>query len=142
MKLEHLIKGYKSKEINAELKEKNKPVSILKFTDYIYADCYESEDVVTSVQIISDTKVKDQIQHCTDIIKVIASTIDLQTNLLEDERNVVINSLGLYDGSFVKGKTYITETHIFKAYIMSSVLIVLISENQNDSNIPPSKSTH
>lgn len=141
MKLDHLIKGYSSRGIDVELKEENKPVSILKFTDNIFANCYETENVITSIQIIADTKVKEQLKHCTDIIKILSVTIDLQTNLFEDERNIVIKSLGLYDGTFVEGKNYITETYVFKTYIMSGVLIMLISEQQNDNNIPPSKST-
>lgn len=140
MKLEHLIDGYKHNGINVEViidNEKEK-AGIIKFTDYIYATYYEDDEIVKSIQVFANTltskEINNQLDHTINLLKVLSSTIELLTNVSEEVRNMILDTLGLFNNTFREGKQVKYNGYGYKAEIADGLILFTIGEIDNEED--------
>lgn len=115
MKLEHLFQAYKVNNIEAELKEMNSEeerAGVITFDNGISASyLLDNEDIVISFKLFANClargnfKVEAHISHTIKILNIIQNTIMLLANITQTECNMILDSLGLFDNTFVKRKT-------------------------------------
>lgn len=140
MKLEHLIDGYKHNGINVEViidNEKEK-AGIIKFTDYISATYYEDDEIVKSIQVFANTitskEITNQLEHTINLLKVLSNTIELLTNVSEEERNMILETLGLFNNTFKDGKQLQHNNYGYKIEIVDGLILFTIGEIDNEED--------
>ena len=140
MKLEHLIDGYKHNGINVEViidNEKEK-AGIIKFTDYIYATYYEDDEIVKSIQVFANTitskEISNQLDHTINLLKVLSNTIELLTNVSEEVRNMILDTLGLFNNTFKEGKQLQHNNYRYKIEIADGLILFTIGEIENEED--------
>lgn len=140
MKLEHLIDGYKHNGINVEViidNEKEK-AGIIKFTDYIHATYYEDDEIVKSIQVFANTltskEINKQLEHTINLLKVLSNTIELLTNVSEEVRNMILDTLGLFNNTFREGKQVKYNGYGYKIEIAVGLILFTIGEIDNEED--------
>ena len=114
MKLEHLLQAYKVNNINAELKEMNREdekAGVITYANGISASyLLDDEDIVVAMKIFFNCLTKEkltannQLTHTIKVINVMQQTIMLLANIPQKEANLILKSLGLFNGTFKKRK--------------------------------------
>ena len=140
MKLEHLIDGYKHNGINVEViidNEKEK-AGIIKFTDYISATYYEDDEIVKSIQVFANTitskEISNQLDHTINLLKVLSNTIELLTNVSGEVRNMILDTLGLFNNTFKEGKQLQHNNYRYKIEIADGLILFTIGEIENEED--------
>ena len=140
MKLEHLIDGYKHNGINVEViidNEKEK-AGIIKFNEYIYATYYEDDEIVKSIQVFANTltskEINKQLEHTINLLKVLSNTIELLTNVNEEVRNMILDTLGLFNNTFKDGKQLQHNNYGYKIEIAEGLILFTIGEIDNEED--------
>lgn len=115
MKLEHLLQAYKVNNIETELKEmnnKNEKAGVISFGDGISASyLLDNENIVIAMKIFfnclskKSIKAEAQLSYTIKILTIMQNTIMLLTNISQNECNMILKKLGLFDNSFQKRKT-------------------------------------
>ena len=123
MKLEHLLQAYKVNNINAELKEmntENERAGVITYANGISASyLLDDEDIVVAMKIFfncltgDELTANNQLTHTIKVINVMQQTIMLLANIPQKEANLILKSLGLFNGTFKKRK----ESKTFRACI-------------------------
>ena len=138
MKLEHLIEAYKYKEMKAEITKQEDKAGVIKFTDYIYATYYEDDEIVKSIQVFANTilskEVNKQLEHTINLLKVLSNTIELLTNVSEDIRNTILDTLGLFNNTFKDGKQVKYNGYGYKIEIADGLILFTIGEIDNEED--------
>jgi hypothetical protein len=138
MKLEHLIEAYKFKELNVEMIEQEDKAGVIKFTDYIYATYYEDDEIVKSIQVfantIADKEINNQLEHTINLLKVLSNTIELLTNVNEEVRNMILDTLGLFNNTFKDGKQLQHNNYGYKIEIADGLILFTIGEIDNEED--------
>ena len=139
MNLKHLLESYKYNMINVELQEinrkSNESFGVLKFNDDISSVFYlePKEEYVKSIQIISaatpskDLTLSNQLKHTEKLLEIIIKTIQILTYLNEQEIKIILNSLGLFDGSFIEKKQLKHDKYYFKIAVIDNLLMLTIA---------------
>lgn len=109
MKLEHLMQAYKENNIEAELKEmnsNNERAGVITFADGISASyLLDNEDIVIAMKIFFNCLARDrQLSHTIKVLTIMQNTIMLLSNITQEECNMILNKLGLFDNTFQKRK--------------------------------------
>lgn len=138
MKLEHLLQAYKTNNIEAELKEMNdkqEKAGVITFENGISASyLLDNEDIVIAMKIFFNCLTRDsltvtnQISHVIKIIQIIQNTIMLLGNVTQKESNMILESLGLFDNTFVEGKQIKHLEHTYKIELIGGLLCLSINE--------------
>lgn len=138
MKLEHLLQAYKVNSIEAELKEmndKNEKAGIITFANGISASyLLDNEEIVIAMKIFFNCLTRDsltitnQISHVIKIIQIMQNTIMLLANVTQKESNMILESLGLFDNTFVEGKQIKHLEHTYKIEVIDGLLCLSINE--------------
>lgn len=146
MKLEHLIQAYNFNKIPAKIeKEIDSPeekAGVIKFTEDIYASyLLDEEEFVSSVNLfinaIKANNLDIQLKHTTDVIIIIQKTIELITDVTQEEANNIMKSLGLFNGK-LKEKAVRLIDYIYE--IKPENGIIIFSMLKENKEIPPVKS--
>lgn len=138
MKLEHLLQAYKVNSIEAELKEmndKNEKAGIITFANGISASyLLDNEEIVIAMKIFFNCLTRDsltitnQISHVIKIIQIMQNTIMLLANVTQKESNMILESLGLFDNTFMEGKQIKHLEHTYKIEAKDGLLCMSINE--------------
>nr|DAW02279.1 MAG TPA: hypothetical protein [Caudoviricetes sp.] len=138
MKLEHLLQAYKVNNIDAKLKEmndKNEKAGIIMFANGISASyLLDNEEIVIAMKIFFNCLTRDsltitnQISHVIKIIQIMQNTIMLLANVTQKESNMILESLGLFDNTFVEGKQIKHLEHTYKIEVIDGLLCLSINE--------------
>lgn len=141
MKLEHLLKAYKLNNINAEMKDVNNEIEragVITFTNGISASyLLDNEDIVIAMKIFFNCLVPDnkgkltvinQIEHTKKIITIIQKTMMLLSNIPQNECNIILKQLGLFDNTFRSGKQIKHLDHEYKIEVIDGLLCLTINE--------------
>lgn len=138
MKLEHLIDAYKYKEIKAEITKQEDKAGIIKFNEYIYATYYEDDEIVKSIQVFANTltskEINKQLEHTINLLKVLSNTIELLTNVNEEVRNMILDTLGLFNNTFKDGKQLQHNNYGYKIEIADGLILFTIGEISNEED--------
>ncbi len=146
MKLEHLIQAYNFNKIPAKIeKEIDSPeekAGVIKFNEDIYASyLLDEEEFVSSVNLfinaIKANNLDIQLKHTTDVIIIIQKTIELITDVTQEEANNIMKSLGLFNGK-LKEKAVRLIDYIYE--IKPENGIIIFSMLKENKEIPPVKS--
>lgn len=139
MNLKYLLESYKYNMINVELQEinrkPNESFGVLKFNDDISSVFYlePKEEYVKSIQIISaatpskDLTLSNQLKHTEKLLEIIIKTIQILTYLNDQEIKIILNSLGLFDGSFIEKKQLKHDKYCFKTAVIDNLLMLTIA---------------
>ncbi len=148
MKLEHLMQAYKINGIEAELKEENEATGlnnkeragVISFGNGISASyLLDNEEIVVAMKMFfncltSSFKVDEQISHAVKVIRVMQNTIMLLSNIPQKECNMILQSLGLFDNTFQKGKQIKHLEHEYRIEVVSGLLCLTIKEEDYHKN--------
>lgn len=136
MKLEHLIEAYRFKGLNVETTKQEDKAGVIKFTDYIYATYYEDDEIVKSIQVfantIADKEINNQVEHTINLLKVLSNTIELLTNVSEEIRNMILDTLGLFNNTFKEGKQVKYNGYGYKIEIADGLILFTIGGIDNE----------
>ena len=138
MKLEHLVQAYKINNIEAELKEmnsKNEKAGVINFANGISASyLLDDEDIVIAMKIFfnclarGSMKLDAQLSHVIKVIQVMQNTIMLLSNIPQNECNMILDKLGLFDNTFKEGKQIKHLDHAYKIEVVEGLLCLSINE--------------
>lgn len=124
MKLEHLIQSYNFNKISARIKEEintpNERAGVIEFYNGIAASyLLGSNDTVISIKLYINCltrkalNLSGQLSYITNALLVIQQTIMLLSNISQEECNILLTKLGLFNNTFQKRKT----NKIFRTYL-------------------------
>ena len=124
IKLEHLIQSYNFNKIPARIKEKintlNERAGVIEFYNGIAASyLLGSNDTVISIKLYINCltrkalNLSGQLSYITNALLVIQQTIMLLSNISQEECNILLTKLGLFNNTFQKRKT----NKIFRTYL-------------------------
>lgn len=138
MKLEHLIQAYKVNNIEAELKEmnsKNEKAGVINFANGISASyLLDDEDIVISMKIFfnclarESMKLDAQLSHVIKVLTIMQNTIMLLSNIPQNECNMILDKLRLFDNTFKEGKQIKHLDHTYKIEVVEGLLCLSINE--------------
>ena len=136
MKLEHLIQAYKKNNIEAEAKDMSdefERAGEIDFKDGISAAyLLDDEEIVVSMKLfcncLGGTELGTQLNHVIDVIKVMQNTIMLLGNIPQEECNMILEKLGLFDKTFLLGKQIKHLDHTYRLEIIEGLLCLSINE--------------
>ena len=138
MKLEHLLQAYKINDIEAEIKDmsnENERAGVINFADGISASyLLDDEEIVTAMKIFcnclarNDFKLTSQINHAIKIITIMQNTTMLLGNITQKEANMILESLGLFDNTFIEGKQIKHLEHSYRIEVIDGLLCLNINE--------------
>src|SRR5690554_929299 len=138
MKLEHLIEAYKYKEIKAEITKQEGKAGVIKFNEYIYATYYEDDEIVKNIQVFANTitskEINKQLEHTINLLKVLSNTIELLTNVNEEVRNMILDTLGLFNNTFKDGKQVKYNGYGYKIEIADGLILFTIGGIDNEED--------
>lgn len=124
IKLEHLIQSYNFNKIPARIKEEintlNERAGVIEFYNGIAASyLLGSNDTVISIKLYINCltrkalNLSGQLSYITNALLVIQQTIMLLSNISQEECNILLTKLGLFNNTFQKRKT----NKIFRTYL-------------------------
>ena len=138
MKLGHLIQAYKVNNIEAELKEmnsKNEKAGVINFANGISASyLLDDEDIVISMKIFfnclarESMKLDAQLSHVIKVLTIMQNTIMLLSNIPQNECNMILDKLRLFDNTFKEGKQIKHLDHTYKIEVVEGLLCLSINE--------------
>lgn len=138
MELEKLMQAYKINGVNAELKEMNEKkekAGVILYENGISASyLLDNEDIIIIMKIffneLTDDKLtlSNQIDYSVNVINIIKQTINLLANVTNEEINMILETLGLFDGTFKKGKQVRHLEFEYKIEIVSGLICFTIQE--------------
>lgn len=138
MKLEHLLKAYKLNNINAEIKDVNNEIEragVITFANGISASyLLDVEDIVIAMKIffncltLDKLTITNQLSHTIKIITIMQQTMMLLSNIPQNECNIILKQLGLFDNTFRSGKQIKHLDHEYKIEVIDGLLCLTINE--------------
>lgn len=138
MKLEHLIQAYKINNIDTEIKDmsdENERAGTITFASGISAAyLLDDEDIIISMKIFfncltrESMKVDTQLSHTIKVLNIMQNTIMLISNITQKECNMILDKLGLFDNTFMKGKQIKHLEHTYKVEVIDGLLSLSINE--------------
>ena len=144
MKLEHLLKAYKQNGLNVKLKnmsDETECAGVITFDNGISAAyLLDKEEIVISMKLFCNCLTRNgltmsnQLSHTIKILNIIKISISLLCNISEKECNMILESLGMFDGTLSAGKQIRHLEHSYKLEVIDGLLSLSIAE------IPPIKS--
>lgn len=111
MRVKDLIDSYNYKNIQAQLQidDKDDLAGVIQFSKGIYASYLRDNEMINTIQLffpgITSYQAKEQIDYTVNILEILKVTFNIFCNYLDEEIDLVMNQLGLFDGSFTAGKT-------------------------------------
>lgn len=137
MKLEHLMQSYKVSNIEAELKEmnnENEKAGVITFGNGMSsAYLLDNEDIVVSMKLffncLSDKlTIISQLNHTIQVLNIMQNTMMLLSNITQKECNIILDSLGLFNNTFMEGKQIRHIDHNYRLEVIDGLLCLSISE--------------
>ena len=138
MKLEHLIQAYKLNNIEAEVKdmsEANERAGTITYAEGISAAyLLDDEEIVIAIKIFfnclarGSMKVEAQLSHTIKVLSVMQNTMMLLGNITQRECNMILETLGLFDNTFLEGKQIKHLEHSYRIEVVDGLLCLGISE--------------
>lgn len=138
MQLQHLIEAYKINNINIEIKDmsdENERAGTITFANGISAAyLLDDEDIIISMKIFfncltrESMKVDTQLSHTIKVLNIMQNTIMLLSNITQKECNMILDKLGLFDNTFMKGKQIKHLEHTYKVEVIDGLLSLSINE--------------
>ena len=135
MKLEHLLQGYQFNKIPVEIKERmSEDSGVIKFTDDIHAAyLLDPDEIVIALEIFinciaREMTLEQELIHTSKVIKILQQSIILLSNTTQEEATIILTNLGLFDGSFIKGKKIKLFEFEYKIEVIDGILHFSIKE--------------
>lgn len=139
MKLEHLIQAYNINKIPAmisnEYINEDERAGVITISKGISASyLLDDEDIVIAMKLFvnclnrKDLKIISQVNHTIDTLKTIQQTIMLLSNIPQKECNMILEQLGLFDGTFKEGKQIQHLGYSFRIEVINGILCISIAE--------------
>lgn len=138
MKLEHLMQAYKINNINAEIKDmsnETERAGVITFANGISASyLLDNEDIVIAIKIffncltLDKLTITNQLSHTIKIITIMQQTMMLLSNIPQNECNIILKQLGLFDNTFRSGKQIKHLDHEYKIEVIDGLLCLTINE--------------
>lgn len=138
MKLEHLMQAYKINNINAEIKDtsnETESAGVITFANGISASyLLNNEDIVIGMKIffncltLDKLTITNQLSHTMKIITIMQQTMMLLSNIPQNECNIILKQLGLFDNTFRSGKQIKHLDHEYKIEVIDGLLCLTINE--------------
>lgn len=123
LKLKHLMQAYRFNRIPAaidkEIEENKEKAGVIKYNENINAAyLIDNDEVVISLNMFCNCITKDmnanaQINHSTEVLRIIHKTIELIGNIPQKEINMILEKLGLFNSTFTKRK----ENKTYQLYV-------------------------
>ena len=143
MKLEHLIQGYNFNRIPARIQEqmedKEERTGIITFGSGMTASyLIDDEDIVVAMRLFfnaittENRTMLNQIRHTTTVLNIIQKTIMLLSNITQEEINIILKQLGLFDNTFRQMKKIKHIDHRYKIEVIDGLLSFCIEEILNN----------
>lgn len=140
MKLEHLIQAYKVNNIDVEVKDMSNEEEIagtITFAKGISASyLLDDEDIVVRMKIFfnclarGSMKLESQLSHAIKVLNIMQNTIMLLGNIPQNECNMILEKLGLFDNTFTEGKQIRHLDHTYQIEVIEGLLCLSINERE------------
>ncbi len=136
MKLDHLLECYRYKGIcyqhvdeESYVASNNKVITI-HFDKHTKIVCCSNSEMVYNIRVVADWKkgVNNSAMHTLNVLNIIQTSINCLSNISQNEIKIILCSLGLYDGSFVKGKKIKNDENLYKVEVINGVLMFTIAK--------------
>lgn len=145
MKLKHLIEAYNFNNISAilkqELRNKEESAGVIAFEKGINGSyLLNNEGTVSNLIIFANClalfskqkskkeMLNNQLDHSIKVIKILQKSIELLAHIPRKEANMILEKLGLFDGTFKEGKQIKHIEYSFRAEIKEGLLMFSIGE--------------
>ena len=147
MKLEHLVQAYKINNVNVELEDmsnENEKAGVIKFCNGIAASyLLDEEQIVVAIKIFCNCitsdkpSIENQINYVLNIINIMQQTMMLLSNIPQKECILILESLGLFNGTFKEEKQIKHLDHIYSIQLIDNLICLSVTEELQG---PPVKS--
>ena len=138
MKLEHLMQAYKVNNINAELKEMNvdkEKAGAITYANGISASyLLDNEEIIVDMKMFfnclttDELKIQNQLSHIIQVLNIMQQTIMLLSNIPQNECNMILKKIGLFDNTFRDEKKIKHLNHEYKIEVIDGLLCLTITE--------------
>ncbi|WP_315122336.1 hypothetical protein [uncultured Clostridium sp.] len=108
-----------------EINETEDRCKVLKINEDISSVSYEVDNKLTGITIIAAGKTN---QETINILSVISIAIDTFTEQNREWRNNILTRLGMFNGSFIKGKKTESRGYKFKISPANNKIVLAISK--------------
>ena len=142
MKLEHLIQAYKVNNINVDIEDmsnKDERAGVMTFEKGITASyLLDNEDIVIAMKMFfnclspDNLKLQNQMEYVLRVLNIMNNTIMLLGNIPQKECNMILEKLGLFDGTFRSGKKIKHLEHSYKIEVIDGLLCLSINEIETE----------
>ena len=117
------------------MNSKNEKAGVINFANGISASyLLDDEDIVIAMKIFfnclarGSMKLDAQLSHVIKVIQVMQNTIMLLSNIPQNECNMILDKLGLFDNTFKEGKQIKHLDHAYKIEVVEGLLCLSINE--------------
>ena len=136
MKVEYLLECYRYhnicyKSIDEEsIITSDDKIFIINFDKHVKAVCCKNSEIVYSIRIVADwgMGISNYNMHTLNVFNIIRTSINCLSNISHKEINIIFSSLGLYDGTFVKGKKIKNYENLYKIEVIDGILVFTIAK--------------
>lgn len=136
MKLEHLLECYRYRGIYYQSIDEdsyitsNDKIITIHFDKHMKLICCSNSEIVYNIRIVADWNkdISNYTMHTLYVLHIIQASIDCLSNISQNEINIILCGLGLYDGSFVKGKKIKNNENLYKVEVIDGVLMFTIAK--------------
>ena len=139
MRIDHLIQAYNFNRIPSKIKEEveneNEHAGVINFYNGITGSyLLDDEEVVIAIKIffncltIDEKNISNQLNHTIKILNVRQKTIMALDNVSQEECNMILDKLGLFDDTFKDGKQIKHLEHSYRLEVIDGLLCMTIEE--------------
>lgn len=127
MNLKHLLECYKYKNItynSITYEPDNRNIITIHFNEYVKAVCVSDDEVILKINILieNNREISNMTLHAINVLNIIACSLHCISNISIEEEKIILQSLGLYDGSFRKNKSIKHENTLYNCKLIDNIL--------------------
>lgn len=135
MRIDHLIQTYNFNEIPAKINEEKDRAGVINFYKGIVGSyLLDNESVVISMKIffncltVDEKNLSNQLNYTIKILNVMQKTIMSLDNVSQEECNMILEKLGLFDDTFKDGKQIKHLDYSYRIEVVDGLLCMTIEE--------------
>ena len=139
MRIDHLIQAYNFNRIPAKIKEEvkkeNEHAGVINFYNGITGSyLIDDEEVVIAIKIFfnclttDEKNMSNQLNHTIKVLNVMQKTIMSLDNVSQEECNMILEKLGLFDDTFKDGKQIKHLDYSYRIEVVDGLLCMTVDE--------------
>lgn len=139
LKVKDLIDSYNYRNIEAQLQidDANDLAGVIQFSKEIYASYLRDNEMINTIQLffpgLTSYKLQEQIDYTIKVLEILKVTLNIFCNYLNDEIDLVMKELGLFNSSFKDGKTVSLNNHAINIKNSNGLIFITIGCISDDA---------